>query len=667
MNRRPHARVLAARSALILLAASLLSCGDVHVHESQESDSHNSATADVPYARDGDADAPPVDAITPSDTDASETTVAVDDVPTAPTDVIADSGSPPETADGSGQDIASEEASTPGPDSTSEPETLPPADDIQQPDADVGLPADLPVVSDTPSPADAVSEPDAEATQDTMTQAETDVSAGETGPTPADSGGDADAPADAACQPACDGKDCGPDGCGGTCGSCDDGNPCTTDACPPEQVCAHQPAVGLCDDGDPCTLVDQCVGGACEPGAPPPCDGACQTGACEADGDGGFVCAPKPNGESCDDGLFCSTGDSCQAGICVAGAPPPCSGPCLTGACEEGGGAHVCTPKPDGESCDDGSGCTVDDLCQAGVCDSGPPLPCDDGEVCTVDYCEEASGACVNDPAPLNGGACDDQDTCTVADSCVDGACVGAPCSPALQAVGDVGSFEASAAGSQNIAGFNEDPDNLSWTVALSGNDNWTIDASTQGITMRAWSGTHLTLTSSGSPMPVDLFGSGGVLTLTGSFALAGGSLRWGLSDGASEVWLVERTGATTADYELTLAVDPTSLKATASVDGACESGEISLASLEGHHYLVIQTEFASSSSQVTLETLQEATTCTPPCASGCAEGGCPDGEVLSCSGQLCVPLGALGDGVCDPQLACASYDYDGCDCDCDP
>ncbi len=39
------------------------------------------------------------------------------------------------------------------------------------------------------------------------------------------------------CEPACDGKECGPDGCGDTCGECDDQNPCTDDKCDAAQRC----------------------------------------------------------------------------------------------------------------------------------------------------------------------------------------------------------------------------------------------------------------------------------------------------------------------------------------------------------------------------------------------------------------------------------------------
>lgn len=41
------------------------------------------------------------------------------------------------------------------------------------------------------------------------------------------------------CTPSCTGKQCGPDGCDGSCGSCDDGNGCSTDSCSAEGLCSH--------------------------------------------------------------------------------------------------------------------------------------------------------------------------------------------------------------------------------------------------------------------------------------------------------------------------------------------------------------------------------------------------------------------------------------------
>jgi hypothetical protein len=56
----------------------------------------------------------------------------------------------------------------------------------------------------------------------------------------------------------------------------------------------------------------------------------------------------------------------------------------------------ACVSLPSGSACDDGNVCTVDDVCQGGVCVGGPARNCDDRVDCTVDGCN-ASG-CYHTP-----------------------------------------------------------------------------------------------------------------------------------------------------------------------------------------------------------------------------------------------------------------------------
>jgi hypothetical protein len=49
-------------------------------------------------------------------------------------------------------------------------------------------------------------------------------------------------------------------------GGCDDGNPCTDDACDPATGCQHVPNAASCSDGAACTVGDSCVAGQCQPG-----------------------------------------------------------------------------------------------------------------------------------------------------------------------------------------------------------------------------------------------------------------------------------------------------------------------------------------------------------------------------------------------------------------
>jgi hypothetical protein len=70
--------------------------------------------------------------------------------------------------------------------------------------------------------------------------------------------------------------------------------------------------------------------------------------------------------------------------------------------------------------CKDGNSCTVADHCEAGLC-VGKKVDCDDENPCTDDSCDEAGG-CFNEP---NQDECDDGEPCTVADQCDAGLCAG--------------------------------------------------------------------------------------------------------------------------------------------------------------------------------------------------------------------------------------------------
>ncbi len=54
--------------------------------------------------------------------------------------------------------------------------------------------------------------------------------------------------------------------------SCDDGNPCTIDACEPATGCLHEFSLYPCDDHDGCTVNDHCKEGTCLPGASNQCN-----------------------------------------------------------------------------------------------------------------------------------------------------------------------------------------------------------------------------------------------------------------------------------------------------------------------------------------------------------------------------------------------------------
>src|SRR5205814_1122531 len=153
---------------------------------------------------------------------------------------------------------------------------------------------------------------------------------------------------------------------------------------------------------------DACAGGRCT-GAARDCsagDGPCMRGVCDEAAD---ACAPQPreDGTPCDDALLCTTGDACAAGMCT-GQPLDCTaldGSCVVGACDEGAGGCVASPRADGSVCEDGAYCTAGDVCRDGACAPGGLRDCSGvagpGE---VGVCDEANDACIARPA---SGPCD--------------------------------------------------------------------------------------------------------------------------------------------------------------------------------------------------------------------------------------------------------------------
>lgn len=172
-------------------------------------------------------------------------------------------------------------------------------------------------------------------------------------------------------------------------------HPCTYDTCK-SGICVE--GAQDCDDGDPCT--DQ----ACLPDGscvfyPHTCEdmGPCQEVVCISNK--GCMSSPKKDGTPCGGPTECAFESSCQGGVCTP------------------------DPKPDGTPCIDPTHLCTYDTCQNGVCVEGPP-DCDDNDPCTDDTCL-IDGSCAFSPH-----VCDDHDPCT-ADQCKKGVgCVFEPISP---------------------------------------------------------------------------------------------------------------------------------------------------------------------------------------------------------------------------------------------
>jgi len=112
--------------------------------------------------------------------------------------------------------------------------------------------------------------------------------------------------------------------CGGVAKPCDDKQPCTSDSCDPKTGACTSAPLGdgnMCNDGDACTKQDHCEAAKCV--SVPQCDDGnpCTTDACTS---GTCSAVAEADGVVCSDNDPCTAGDVCAAGSCK-GAPAPCS------------------------------------------------------------------------------------------------------------------------------------------------------------------------------------------------------------------------------------------------------------------------------------------------------------------------------------------------------
>ncbi len=252
---------------------------------------------------------------------------------------------------------------------------------------------------------------------------------GNAGQEDADDDGLGDA-CDGTCTPDCGARECGADGCGGSCGTCDKGatcraGECVLQTCEPAcegKKCGSDGCGGSCGI---CPGARKCEGGSCV-GCEPACDGK----ACGPNGCGG-VCGVC-EGCSGPDPALCRGDGACREVCCAecegkACGPDGCGGSC--GTCDDGndcttdscGDEGTCTSEAvgDGGDCSDGDECTEGDACQGGTCRPGESKSCDDANPCTDDSCDPATG-CTN---TNNTEPCSDGDECTDGDVCDGGSC----------------------------------------------------------------------------------------------------------------------------------------------------------------------------------------------------------------------------------------------------
>ncbi len=194
-------------------------------------------------------------------------------------------------------------------------------------------------------------------------------------------------------------------------------------ACPPSTVACLEDRFVLCGPDGLAESEEDCT----QVGGP------CQAGRCTL---GGCVLTAADDQTPCDDGRFCTEGTVCTAGVCGGGTPRGCDdeNDCTFDTCDEVAGACVFDALPyDGRGCDDGAFCTLGETCLDGICAGGESNLCADGNSCTEDRCNAAAGLCEN-PTKADGTACEDGSFCTAGDRCQGGACVPGIANPCFDA-----------------------------------------------------------------------------------------------------------------------------------------------------------------------------------------------------------------------------------------
>jgi hypothetical protein len=175
---------------------------------------------------------------------------------------------------------------------------------------------------------------------------------------------------------------------GGGVVNCNDGNPCTEDACDPVDGCSHL----TLGNGTPCLDQPgwQCMNGVCT------CVGDCQDKECGWDFCGG----------SCG---TCGMNEQCIEGLCVWS----CTGTCDGKECGDDGCGNSCGDCPDGKTC---LGGTCIEVCEP-ACDDKDCGSDGCGGLCGI--CQDGQ-ACINGKCPPPGQECDDGNDIDW-DGCTDG------------------------------------------------------------------------------------------------------------------------------------------------------------------------------------------------------------------------------------------------------
>lgn len=208
-----------------------------------------------------------------------------------------------------------------------------------------------------------------------------------------------------------------------------DTNACHAPSCDPVAGCSQKNLTGTnCPDANLCNGTEKCNAGVCNvPGTPKNCNdnNPCTIDGCDPS-TGACLNTPVAGGELCENGDVCDGIGVCSdKGVCEVQPAEACvanrpNDPCNVYACDKVKGCVVASFTT--SACNDGDPCTTVDKCNgAGKCVGGTPQKCDDGNECTADSCVAGEGCTAT--ATNEGGVCDDGNACSTGDKCVAGKC----------------------------------------------------------------------------------------------------------------------------------------------------------------------------------------------------------------------------------------------------
>ncbi len=187
-----------------------------------------------------------------------------------------------------------------------------------------------------------------------------------------------------------------------------------------------------CDDGMFCTVDDACDAGICVGGPENDCGmtpGQCMELYCDEQSQS---CGEQPAapGAACQDpNDLCIKGATCTNGLCTGGTPEDCffspvPDDCHVAECNPQNGQCEPVAGNEGQSCVDLSDlCTPGKTCASGVCQGGAPLNCNHlTQGCDLGICDTNTGTCTTQSVG-NGQPCDDLSACTTGETCQNGSC----------------------------------------------------------------------------------------------------------------------------------------------------------------------------------------------------------------------------------------------------